>query len=783
MTTALDAQGGEQQRRVPVRRKGFLFGLNHILVTLKQTIGPITRVGIPGLIGIVLGLAALASAIVTYLIFSGVSPFGDVKAERKVLLAMLSIDVVVVLGLGTLIAWRLIGLWLAVRRGTAASRLHVRMVTLFSVVAIIPAIIVAVLSGVTTSVSLNALLGEPVPTAINNSATMARFYVDQQVRLLEEDLRSMAIDLSNNARLATENPKLFQDLMKFQTAGRHLSSAYLVRDDTPFMSAEIGEVPPFAMPRSAIMEQAALGKVAIFTDYERNSQIRGILKLPAFDDAYLIVSRKAEQKVLDHLTQMKRFIVDFTEIEANRSFIELIFSLTYVAVALMVLLGAIWLGFRAANTLTAPIGELVEAAERVSSGDLQARVTPSVSDDEIGTLGDAFNRMTGQLQSQHNALLRANEQLDQRRRFTEAVLAGVSAGVLGVDNADRITIANRSAMTLLGAGENDLVGRHIRDVIPEILPLIAKAKWQGTGHVQQHLALSLNGQTRNLNVQITKDPQEGEGSKGYVVTFDDITRLVSAQRTAAWADVARRIAHEIKNPLTPIQLSAERLRRKYRDEVSSDRSVFEQCTDTIIRQVKDIGRMVDEFSSFARMPAPVIREEEMTDLVKRTVFPQRVANSEIDYRLSLPDHSVVASCDGRLIAQALTNLLKNAAEAISIRAEREKNTPNAAYAGQIDVVMHEENGRLKLSVEDNGCGFPSGERNRLTEPYITTRAKGTGLGLAIVKKIMEEHGGELVLEDALHSSGARVILVLPVQQLKQRDGKDYELQKEKVSNT
>ena len=741
------------------------FTLKAILGVFAQAIGPIKRFGPMGFIGIALVLVTLGSVVITYLTFSGQASFG---ADRKTLLTLLGVDLAIVLSIAAVISWRLISLWRAGRRGILSSKLHVRMVTLFSAVAIIPAIIVAIFSGITTTISMNALLGEPVPTAIKNSETMARYYVDQQVNLLEEDLRAMAISLNSTASLLTENPKLFTDFLTAQTQGRQLTSAYLVNskgESTIF--AESGDVPGFKLPDGAIMAQADLGKITIFTDYAENSQVTGIFKLPAFKDGYLIISRKTEQSVLDHLSQMKDFIVSFSEIETNRYIVELIFILTYISIALLVLLGAIWLGRRAATNLVAPISELVSAAEQVSEGDLNARVDSSASDDEIGMLGQTFNRMTSQLQTQHDDLSSANTQLDQRRHFTETVLAGVSSGVLGLDHHNNITIANRSAANLLGQAEDKLIGQKLNEITPEIAALVDWVKGQGVEFTQEHLTLTLDGQTRNLNVQVTGNLLEDQKYEGLVVTFDDVTKLVSAQRTAAWADVARRIAHEIKNPLTPIQLSAERLKRKYINEIVSDRPVFEQCTDTIIRQVKDIGRMVDEFSSFAKMPAPVMRAEDLIDLIKRTVFPQRVANPDIDYRLSLPEESILTECDGRLIAQSLTNLLKNAAEAIATRNElaREKGIDTAA--GNIDVLLIHEGKTLKICVEDNGCGLPQHGRERLTEPYITTRAKGTGLGLAIVKKVMEDHNGELVLGDAVESAGARVIIAFPFRKIKQ----------------
>ncbi len=368
--------------------------------------------------------------------------------------------------------------------------------------------------------------------------------------------------------------------------------------------------------------------------------------------------------------------------------------------------------------------------------------------------------MTSQLEAQRNELVEASRQIDIRRRFTEAVLGGVSAGVIGLDEDGNITIVNRAAARLLNAAPEEIEGRHYAEAVPELAALIRRAAREPVARASGEATIKRGGAVRSLSVQV--DSERGAG--GFVVTFDDITDLVSAQRTAAWADVARRIAHEIKNPLTPIQLSAERLKRKYGREVASDPEIFSQCTDTIIRQVGDIGRMVDEFSSFARMPAPMMQRENFQELLQQAVFLQRVANPQIAFDINAPAEPVIIECDGRLISQALTNVLKNAVEAIGARQAGGDDTP-----GGITVNLDEESGRLRLRIADNGIGLPPEHRHRLTEPYVTTRAKGTGLGLAIVRKIIEDHGGEIVLSDRADGIGAEVRLILPIHQPLKRD--------------
>jgi len=410
-----------------------------------------------------------------------------------------------------------------------------------------------------------------------------------------------------------------------------------------------------------------------------------------------------------------------------------------------------------------PISRLIRAAERVSEGDLKAQVTVERDDDEIGTLGLAFNRMTAQLSTQRSALIDANLQIDERRRFTETVLAGVSAGVVGVDGDGQITIVNRAAERLLNATPEEIEGRHYAEAVPELAALIRKAIAEPAGRAGGEVAIKRGGSLRTLSVQVTGE--RGPQASGYVATFDDITDLMSAQRTAAWADVARRIAHEIKNPLTPIQLSAERLKRKYGKEVVTDPEVFTQCTDTIIRQVGDIGRMVDEFSSFARMPQPVMRRENAQELLQQAVFLQREGNPRIAYETKSPKEAVYFEVDGRLVSQALTNVIKNAGEGIQSRIDKGDLTP-----GRILVSLETEGEKVLFKVRDNGIGLPPEDRHRLTEPYVTTRAKGTGLGLAIVRKIMEDHGGDIVLQDGGDGRpGAEVILTFPLRQKPPKD--------------
>jgi two-component system, NtrC family, nitrogen regulation sensor histidine kinase NtrY len=497
------------------------------------------------------------------------------------------------------------------------------------------------------------------------------------------------------------------------------------------------------------LQQARAGDVAVMTS-DNDDRVRALVRLERFGDVFLYVGRFIDPAVLAHMEQTQKAVAQYEKLEGERSQYQIAFSMVFFAVGLLLLTGAVWVGLNLATRMARPISSLIAAAEQVRAGDLSARVPAGETDEEFSSLSRAFNRMTHQLQSQQSELIEANRQLDQRRRFTETVLSGVSAGVIGLDQHARINLPNRSASLLLGTELDVQVGEALATVVPELADLVEEVERRPDRLAQAQLQLIRNGRTHTLLVRIAAERIEGE-VKGYVVTFDDITELLSAQRKAAWADVARRIAHEIKNPLTPIQLSAERLKRKYLKDIHNDPETFTTCTDTIIRHVGDIGRMVDEFSSFARMPAPIMRDEDLGDIVRHTVFLQRTATPEIRVEIDLPATPARISCDSRQVAQAVINLMKNAAESINSRS-------GDAPPGHIVLRVSEQPGKVVLAVEDNGRGLPADGRERLTEPYVTTHAKGTGLGLAIVKKIMEDHHGELVLEDRA-GGGACVKLV------------------------
>lgn len=710
-----------------------------------------SRRGFSGALAIGLVIVAICLGSFTYMTLTGLTPL---KPSRGLVVALLLSNLTVVLVLFALISWRVVRIIMARVSGAAGSKLHARLVAMFSIVAVMPAIIVAVFAAVTLNRGLDAWFSQRTQVIISNAQTVAEAYLNEHHHVLRGDTLAMATDLDRAAPFMSSNPEHFQELVATQAALRSLPAAYLINEQGRVLArATVAGMPPIGLPSPEQFAAAKKGEAVLFT-VDSVDQIRALVKLSALEDTYLYVARPVDARVLDHLAQTREAVSEYKSLEQRRMTFQLTFALIYVAVALVTLLAAIWLGLWASNRIIDPIGKLVDAAERVSEGDLSARVEPGETGDELDMLSEAFNRMTSQLESQRRELVEANHQFDQRRQFTEAVLSGVSAGVFGLDNEGNINHANRAALRFFDLSETDMVGHQLAAVVPEMAEIFLEAQAHSERRARVQIVIHRDGHERTLSLRVTREVTDS-GVGGFVLTFDDITELVSAQRTSAWADVARRIAHEIKNPLTPIQLSAERLRRKYSKEILTDPEVFLQCTETIIRQVGDIGRMVDEFSSFARMPEAVIKSIELNEIVRQASFLQRIAHPAIEYVLDLPLTPVWFDCDGRLLSQALTNILKNSAEAIrGHEADEEQNQGSKdGELGRILVRLSEDPEFIFIEVRDTGCGLPAANRTRLTEPYMTTRSKGTGLGLAIVNKVMEDHGGTLELEDAPDADG------------------------------
>jgi len=684
---------------------------------------------------IAVGLALL-SALLTFVVLADLTPVSPTHNVVVTLLLANAVTVVLLLGVIVREVWQVVQ---ARRSGRAAARLHVRIVGLFSIIAAAPAILVAIVASVTLDRGLDRMFSTRTRAAIENSLIVAEAYLRDHAQIVRSDIMVMAVEISGSKPVLDADPSKLRQFLTFQAAVRGLGAAIVIDENVDIISrADVKVNQVFAMPpREALANLSeATPQLVLLPD---TNYVSAIVKLARYDNYYLYVTRLLDPNVVPQLQQTQESVREYAAIEQRRTGVQVAFALMYTVIALIVLLSAVWIGLNFANRLVAPIRRLIGAANAVSMGNLFVRVPVRPSEGDLGHLGETFNRMTQELRTQRDDIVRARDLIDSRRRFTEAVLAGASAGVIGVDGNGCVSILNRSAEKLIGHSEAQALGKPLVEVFPELADIMAAA--QAGARSQDQVTISRQGRERNLSVRVTSE-QSPESEHGYVITLDDITELVAAQRTSAWADVARRIAHEIKNPLTPIQLSAERLRRKYGKVIVDDRAVFEQCTDTIVRQVDDIRRMVDEFSRFARMPKPEIAADDFADTVRQAVFLMRVGNAEIDIDAEIAESPMPARFDRRLMSQALTNLIKNATEAIGAVPQDELGK------GSIHLFVSREGEDIVIDVVDNGIGLPKENRSRLIEPYVTTREKGTGLGLAIVGRIIEDHGGTIELRDA-----------------------------------
>ena len=714
-------------------------------------------------IAIVLIIAGIISGAATFISLATLEPLAP---NATTTLILVNIDLLIVAGLALLVARRLVRLWKSHRAGTVGSKLQVRLVALFGVIAMTPTVLIALFSIMFFALGVQTWFSARVKTAVDESAAIARSYLLEHQQAIKADALAVASDVNRQWSQFAMSPQLRDNALSTQIAFRGLTEAVIFRPDGQVLakagytfSLAFGDVVPFSE-----LAKADAGQVAVVTG-ENLDRVRALVRLEGYTGAYLYVGRFVDPNVVARVTRAEAAASEYQRLEHQRSELEFSFTILFTVVALLLLLVSIWFGLTLARRLASPIIDLISAAEKVRGGDLTARVREGEAGDEVSVLSRAFNRMTSRLGEQQTALKYTNAQLDERRRFTEAVLAGVSAGVIGLDRSGHITLPNRSASLLLGQDLTDAIGKSLAVVAPDFAPLLAEVMQSPQKVVQHEVQVAEGGMQKTFLVRLSSEQVDGN-IEGYVMTFDDITALQSAQRKAAWADVARRIAHEIKNPLTPIQLSAERLKRKYQGRLPDDSGLFAQCTDTIIRHVGDIGHMVDEFSAFARLPAAILRPAELSSVIREAVFLQRTAYPNISFAFE-PPAPVRLKCDTRQVGQALTNVLKNAVEAIEARfgpAVVGQKSP-----GAVTIRLETTPSEILVRVQDNGTGLPQSSRERLTEPYVTTRAKGTGLGLAIVKKIMEDHGGNLSLADApLNESvdgkrvGAEVTLHFPM---------------------
>jgi two-component system nitrogen regulation sensor histidine kinase NtrY len=681
---------------------------------------------------------ALLSACLTFVVLTGLT---RIEPTREVVLSFIMINAATMLVLVGIIVREVWQVMQARRRGRAAARLHIQIVSLFSVIAVLPAVLVAIIANVTIDRGFDRLFSGPTREVIQNSLIVAHAYMQEHAQLIRGDILGMANDIAHARPLFDQDRKSFRELLTASAASRNLPGAMLIdKDRNVLETAQTGIQLTFTTPAPEFLSNVDESEPQIAVFPEAN-YVAAVIRLRAFNDTFLYVARLLDPHVVAQLRQTEASVAEYAELEQRRLGLQVNYALIFAVIALTILMASILIGLNFANWLVAPIRRLMSAANIVSTGDLHVQVPVHKSEGDLAQLGETFNKMTQELRSQRDELVNASDLIDSRRRFIEAVLSSASAGIIGVDASGSVGILNRSAEKLIGHAESETLGHPLSDVLPELDDMM-KAARDGTQRlVQGQITINRDGHERNLSVRISAE-QTSHSRDSYIITLDDITELVSAQRTSAWADVARRIAHEIKNPLTPIQLSAERIRRKFGRVITEDKAVFEQCTDTIVRQVDDIRRMVDEFSRFARMPKPVIEGEDVADTVRQAVFLMRVGHPDIDIEADIREEPMRAQFDRRLISQALTNIIKNSTEAIeAVPAEQ-------LGKGRIDVIAARENDDIVIDVIDNGIGLPKVSRARLLEPYVTTREKGTGLGLAIVGRVLEDHGGRIELNDA-----------------------------------
>lgn len=692
-----------------------------------------------------LGLVVLGPVLTlaTYLVFGPFALGAQAPTLRLILLA----DLVYILVLAALVLGQ-VGRLIAARRAkSAGSRLHLRLIGVFTLLALLPAVTVAIFAGLTVNIGLEGWFSDRVREVVGSSLSAAEAYEQEHREDLSQDARALAryLDQARAINFYINDAELREILAQGQgQVQRGLREAYVIDGEGDIRArGDRSYLFNFEQPELEQIAEAESDGHVIIQDWD-NNEFRAIVPLQAYLDRYLYVSREVDGEILNLLDDTKETVRLYQQLESERGRVLFEFGLLYLGFVLILLLAAVWLGLWFAERLSRPVGQLTTAAQRVGGGDLSVQVAEDDGDDEISMLGRYFNQMTRQLKGQRDALLENTRQIERRRRLFDSVLSSVTSGVVGLDPAGRVTFVNRSAERLLDwSGDEQSLALGI--AVPEFLPLFETLISGSSETVQAEIKVTRKGQLENLLVRMSTRQSSDGTQEGYVIAFDDVTDLVSAQRMAAWGDVARRIAHEIKNPLTPIQLSAERIKRKFSRKLDEeDCASLESMTDVIVRQTNDLRRIVDEFSKFARMPEPDRREEDLTELVRDAVILQQTGQPDVIVRADLPDAPVVGDVDATMLNQALTNLIKNAGEAIE--SLQRKGAPENLKP-EIRVRMRPVEEGCVITITDNGIGLPE-DRSRLFEPYVTTRDEGTGLGLPIVKKIIEEHGGSLTLEDA-----------------------------------
>jgi two-component system nitrogen regulation sensor histidine kinase NtrY len=681
-------------------------------------------------------------AVVTYLLLGPL----DTGSRGTALRIILMCDLVYVLLIIGLLFQRIMAIIAQRRRKSAGSQLHLRLTGFFTLMSLVPTITVAVFATISINMGFEAWFSDRVQNVIRVSLDAAQAYEFEQTSGLREDAKSLGRRLEQvKAGQRIEDPgAIRQELDRGQQSiQRGLKEAFVITGDGTlrlrgFRSYKFDyEMPP---PQAFDL---AFEDVHIIRDYE-NNELRALVALRGFGDQYLYVTREVDGVLLGLLDQTQQTARLYQQLEQDRDLYLFNFGLLYLAFAVLLIVSSALLSLWFAERLSRPIGRLVGAAQRVGDGELETQVVEEEGDDEIAQLSVYFNEMTRQLKGQRDRLLENTAQIEERRRLFDSVLSSVTSGVVGLDAQGRVSFVNRSARRLLGWAVGEHKEHHLEVVVPEFSPLFARLKESGNDSVQDEVKVVRGGRLENLLVRVAPRTSEGGALEGYVIAFDDVTDLVAAQRSAAWGDVARRIAHEIKNPLTPIQLSAERIRRKFTPKLDADADDLDRMTQVIVRQTNDLRRIVDEFSKFARMPEAIKQREDIVAILNQAVTLQQAGQPDVTFHIDIPDQVIPLSLDATMISQALTNLIKNAGEAIETRIEKgvSKDLKPA-----IAISLTDQDTQVSITISDNGIGLPQ-DRAKLFEPYVTTRDKGTGLGLPIVKKIIEEHGGVLRLDDA-----------------------------------
>lgn len=696
-----------------------------------------------------LALLAFAAAIACYI--SITRNAGLITRDNKTL-ALLIILGVLSLVLAAVVLYRAIKLWGILKSGGAGSKLQTRLVKVFSIVTILPTVIVSVFSALFFNLGIQTWFDERVSTALEESVQVAQTYLKEHEYTIRGDAIAMAGDIDRALDNNVMTPELLNNIVNTQTALRSLSEAALFQSGHIIAQSQFSFSFAFEHIPAGDIELANHGEVVV--KLEGQDKVRALIKLKSIyaPDTYLLIGRLIDSKVVAHMDSADGSVQQYRRLKANITNEQIQFSIVFIALAILLLLAAMWYGMYFATRLLAPINNLVKAAERVRAGDFTVTVADGPKNDEIATLARAFNRMTSELEKQRRDLIEANRQLDTRRRFSEAVLSGVSAGIIALTRYKIVTLSNPVAANLLLLPQDTtLKGKIITDIIPEFSELLKEAEEKPDALTDNKITITRGDKSHVLHVRITVE-KIMNAIDGYIVTFDDITELLVAQRRAAWSDVARRVAHEIKNPLTPILLSTERLRKKYLPQITADSENYLKYVDTITKHIGDISKIVEEFVTFARMPAPLLKSEDITSIIRKAVFSEQTTHTDITYDMQLPQTPVYILCDEQQISRVLLNTMKNAAEALETVPEKK---------GVITIQCTSESGTCRIRIMDNGPGFPQDKMSRLLEPYVTTRAKGTGLGLAIVKKILDDHKAQLTLEN-IPGSGACVNLIFSI---------------------